>query len=83
MNLRVQLLERWDRISVSVAPETPVATLKHDALAAFGLGSAVASDYVVKLRGWEVRGEADSVAESGARDGSTYLITLRRRRAVR
>ena len=83
MKLRVQLLERWDRMSVSVPPETPVATLKRDALAAFGLGDAVPADYVVKLRGWDVLGEQGSVAESGARDGSTYLITLRRRRAVR
>ncbi|MGH7654415.1 MAG: hypothetical protein ACREN6_07095 [Gemmatimonadaceae bacterium] len=83
MNLRVQLLEQWDRLDVSVAPETSVATVKHDALAAFGLRNVEPSDYVVKLRGWEVRGEEGSVAESGARDGSTYLITLRRRRAVR
>lgn len=83
MKLRVQLLEQWDRMAVEVAPETPVATLKRDALAAFGLRGAVPSDYVVKLRGWEVLGEQGSVAESGARDGSTYLIALRRRRAVR
>jgi hypothetical protein len=83
MNLRVQLLERWDRRAVSVAPETPVATLKRDTLTAFGLRHAVPADYVVKLRGWEVLGEQGSVAESGALDGSTYLIALRRRRAVR
>ena len=50
---------------------------------AFGLADAIPSDYVVKLRGWEVLGEQGSVAESGARDGSTYLISYRRRRAVR
>jgi hypothetical protein len=83
MNLRVQLLEKWDRIAVSVPPETPVASLKRDTLAAFGLGHAEPADYVVKLRGWEVLAEHESVAESGARDGSTYLITLRRRRPVR
>ena len=83
MNLRVQLLERWERLPFSVAPETPVATLKRDALTAFGLADATLSDYVVKLRGWEVLGEQNSIAESGARDGSTYLIMLRRRRAVR
>lgn len=83
MKLRVQLLERWDRIAVDVPAETPVAALKRDSLAAFGLGDAMPADYVVKLRGWEVLGEQGSVAESGARDGSTYLIALRRRRAVR
>lgn len=83
MKLRVQLLERWDRIDVDVPDSTPVATVKRDALAAFGLGDAAPSDYVVKLRGWEVLGEQGSVAESGARDGSTYLMTYRRRRPVR
>jgi hypothetical protein len=83
VNLRVQLLEKWDRMAVNVAPEMPVATLKRDSLAAFGLRDAEPADYVVKLRGWEVLGEQGSVAESGARDGSTYLISLRRRRPVR
>ena len=83
MNVRVQLYEKWDRMAFDVAPETPVATLKRDALAEFGLTDSIPSDYVVKLNGWEVLGEAGSLAESGARDGSTYLISYRRRRAVR
>jgi hypothetical protein len=83
MNLRVQLLERWDRKDFDVKADTPVATLKRDALLAFGLTDAMPSDYVVKLRGWEVLGEQESIADSGARDGSTYLISYRRRRAVR
>lgn len=83
MKFRVQLLERWDRMAFDVPAETSVATLKRDALSAFGLVSAEPADYVVKLRGWDVLGEQGSLAESGARDGSTYLVTLRRRRAVR
>jgi hypothetical protein len=83
VNIRVQLLERWDRMAFDVKPDTSVSTLKNEALAAFGLKNAVAADYVVKLRGWEVLGEQGSVSESGARDGSTYLLAYRRRRAVR
>jgi hypothetical protein len=83
MKLRVQLLERWDRIDMDVPDATPVATVKRDALAAFGLTGATPDDFVVKLRGWEVLGEQGSVADSGARDGSTYLMTYRRRRPVR
>ncbi len=83
MKLRVQLLERWDRIAVDVKPDTPVATLKRDALGAFGLADIPPADFVVKLRGWDVLGEQESIAESGARDGSTFLITYRRRRPVR
>ena len=40
-------------------------------------------DYVVKLRGHEVLDERRSIAEVGARDGSTFLVTNRRRRPVR
>lgn len=83
MKLRVQLLERWDRMPFDVSPDLPVAALKRDALTAFGVNAATAPDYVVKLRGWDVLGEQGTVADSGARDGSTYLLTLRRRRPVR
>ena len=83
MNLRVQLLERWDRIALDVKPDTPVATLKRDALGSFGLAAVPPAEFVVKLRGWDVLGEQASIAESGARDGSTFLITYRRRRPVR
>jgi hypothetical protein len=83
VKLRVQLLERWDRIAVDMKPETPVATLKRDALGAFGLADIPPTEFVVKLRGWDVLGEQESIAESGARDGSTFLITYRRRRPVR
>ena len=83
MNVRVQLLERWDRAPFDVNPDSPVATLKRDALAQFGIAAADAPDYVVKLRGWEVRNEAETVAASGAKDGSTFLVHYRRRRAVR
>jgi hypothetical protein len=83
MNVRVELLERWDRLPFSVSDDTPVATLKRDALSAFGVNTSLAADYVVKLRGFEVLNENESVAESGARDGSTYLVMYRRRRAVR
>jgi hypothetical protein len=83
VNIRVQLLERWDRMAFDVKPDTSVSTLKNEALEAFGLRNVVAADYVVKLRGWDVLGEQGTVAESGARDGSTYLMTYRRRRPVR
>lgn len=83
MNVRVHLLERWDRTALDLPADTPLAALKRDALAAFGLAGAEPSDYAMKLRGWEVQGDQRSIAESGARDGSTFLLTYRRRRPVR
>jgi hypothetical protein len=37
----------------------------------------------MKLRGREITNESETLAESTARSGSTFLITLRRRRPVR
>lgn len=83
VTVRVELPEQWDTIACDVASDTPVATLKHAALAAFGLGGTHAEDFLMKVHGAEVLGEGESVAQSGARDGSTYLLTHRRRRPVR
>ena len=81
--VRVQLLEQWETTAWDVATITTVATLKREALVAFGLPHAIAEDFVLKLRGIDVRDESATVPASGARDGSTYLLTYRRRRAVR
>ncbi len=83
MKVRVQSYETWDRVSLDANPDSPVATLKRDALAAFGLDTSLAADYEIKLMGFEVRNELETVAASGATDGSTYLVAYRRRRAVR
>ena len=80
--VRVQLLEQWETVAWDVASITTVAALKREALVAFGLTQAIAEDYVLKLRGIEVRDESETVPASGARDGSTYLLEDRRRRAV-
>ena len=40
-------------------------------------------DFVVKLRGWEILNEAESLADAGVIDGSILLMTHRRRRPVR
>jgi hypothetical protein len=42
-----------------------------------------ASEYVIKLRGFEVLDENVSLADAGARNGSIFLLTHRRRRPVR
>ena len=83
VTVRVTLLEQWDTVAFSVATTAPVSDLKRAALAEFRLPQAVPADFVMKLRGWDVLGESSSIAESGARDGSTFLLTYRRRRPVR
>jgi hypothetical protein len=82
MTVRVELPDLWDTIAFDVRADTPVLDLKRAALAQFALSEAFPADYVLKLRGFEVLGELASVADSGARDGSTFLLTHRRRRPV-
>jgi hypothetical protein len=81
--IRVELPEQWDTVAFDTAANAPVSELKHEALAQFGLGREMPEEFVLKLLGFEVRGEDATVADSGARDGSTFLLTWRRRRPVR
>lgn len=83
LTLRVQSADQWDALRVEVAPGTPVIELKVRALAELQGAGEQADEYVLKLNGFEVLDEADTVSASGARDGSTYLLAHRRRRPVR
>ena len=82
--VRVQMPEVWDAVRFEIAPTSPVMMLKEHALAA--LKPEDAGDphaFVMKLNGVEVLDEEVSLAEAGAANGSTFLITYRRRRPVR
>jgi len=81
--LRVQLAEAWDMIRVETPASESVATVKAEALAALGPADAPVDAFVVKLNGFEVLDENVSVADSGATNGSTFLLSYRRRRPVR
>lgn len=83
ITVRVQMPEQWDVVAVRCAADTSVLALKRAALEAFGQRTFPAADYVLKLRGFEVLDEAAPVTVAGARDGSTFLLTYRRRRPVR
>ena len=83
ITVRVEMPERWETVAFDVPTEAPVFTLKLEALAQFGLQNALPGDFVLKLRGFDVLAEQASIAASGARGGSTFLITYRRRRPVR
>jgi hypothetical protein len=82
LTIRVEVPERWDVALLSAAPTASVAQVK---LAALGEVSPDddASEYVIKLRGFEIFDENVSLATAGARDGSIFLLTHRRRRPVR
>jgi hypothetical protein len=73
----------WDTVRVSAPPTEPVLSVKVMALAALMPDADFHEDFVVKLHGGEVFDENAPVAEVGARDGSIFLVTSRRRRPAR
>lgn len=81
--LRVQMPEVWDTVRVEVAPREPVLTVKLAALRVLFPEADLHEDFVLKLNGFEVLDETSAVHETGASDGSIFLLTHRRRRPVR
>jgi hypothetical protein len=81
--IRAQIPEVWDMVRLEIDPSTPVIAMKHAAVAALMPDADGAHEFVTKLNGVEVLDENASVAEAGALNGSTFLITFRRRRPVR
>lgn len=81
--VRVEVPEVWDVIRVEATPDTSVAALKQLALEVLLNAGEYPEDYVVKLRGFEVLDERETLESVGARDGTIFLVTGRRRRPVR
>lgn len=91
MTVRVEVPEVWDTVRIVASLNEPVVSIKraaldalcpHEALAVTNHGD-VAEEYIIKLRGWEVLDESLSLSDAGAINGSIFLLTHRRRRAVR
>lgn len=83
ITIRVQLAEVWDTVRVETPLTESVADVKAQALAALRPNGEPVDAFVVKLNGFEVLDENVSVADSGATNGSTFLLSYRRRRPVR
>jgi hypothetical protein len=82
ITVRVQVPEVWDTVRIDAPPDTPVMTLKEHALEVL-VSSADQSAWITKLRGFEVLDESVSLSAAGVENGSTLLVTSRRRRPVR
>jgi hypothetical protein len=82
LSLRVEIPEIWDTVRLTAQPSDTVLAVKIGALAAMMPG-ADHRRWVMKLRGAEVTAESQTLVEVNARSGSTFLLTHRRRRAVR
>ena len=82
ITVRVQVPETWDTVRIDAPPLTPVIDLKTRALETLAPG-AEPVEWVTKLRGFEVLDESASLSAAGVVNGSTLLVTNRRRRPVR
>ena len=83
ITVRVQLMEAWDVVRVETPASERVGNLKAEALAALRPNGDPADEFVLKLNGFEILDENVSIADTGAKNGSTFLVTHRRRRPVR
>jgi hypothetical protein len=82
ITVRVEMPEVWDTVRASASPTTALTVLKQAALDALFPGGT-SDAFVMKLRGFEVLDENESLTNVGAVDGSIFLLTNRRRRPVR
>lgn len=83
LHVRVEMPEVWDVARIDASPDEPVLAVKVHALAALYPKATSHDDFAIKLRGLEIFDESQSLADAGARDGSIFLVTHRRRRPVR
>lgn len=84
LTIRVEVPDVWDTIRVEAPADTPVAVVKERALQALMPDELVnLADFVMKLAGWEVLDEQVALSDAGARNGSIFLLTNRRRRPLR
>lgn len=83
LTIRVEMPEVWDTLRLEAAPTSPVLMVKTHALDALYPEGIDPNEFVMKLNGFEVRNEDETLAEAGAIDGSTFLLTFRRRRPIR
>jgi hypothetical protein len=82
LHLRAQVLESWDAVRIDADPGASLKSLKELAMRALAPDVRNIDEYVVKLHGFEILDEAAPISSTAARNGSTFLITDRRRRPV-
>jgi hypothetical protein len=83
ITLRVQVAEMWEAVKVVARPDTTVAEVKQRVVNEFFPGHEFLDDFVLKLRGWEMLDEQQSLSQAGVVEGAIVLLAYRRRRPVR
>jgi hypothetical protein len=83
MTVRVEVPEVWDAVRVEAPPVASIQVIKTRALAALFPDGGAPDEFVMKLNGFEVLDEHATLRDVGATEGSTFLLTSRRRRPIK
>jgi len=83
ITVRVEVPEVWDAVRVEAPPIASVLVIKTRALAVLYPDGGSPSEFVMKLNGFEMLDENATLRDVGAVEGSTFLLTSRRRRPVK
>ena len=83
ITIRVEIPELWDAVRIECPATEPVLAIKQCALHELLPLVQYHEDFVLKLHGWEILNEHETLASVGAIDGSILLLTHRRRRPLR
>ncbi len=83
LHMRVEIPAVWDVVRIDAQSTEPIRAIKLNALHVLCPKTLFPDDYVVKLGGREVFDESLSVHDVGAKNGSIFCITHRRRRPVK
>jgi hypothetical protein len=83
ITIRVEMQAVWDAIRVEAPPGMTVEELKIHVLSALFPQAAFHEDFVIKLHGWEILNEHESLSAAGIKNGSILLLMHRHRRPLR
>ena len=83
VTIRVEMPAVWDTVRLQAPPTDTVETVKKRALEALFPQAQYHEDFVMKLAGWEILNEHESLAAAGVKDGAILLLMHRRRRPLR
>lgn len=83
ITIRVEIAELWETVRVVADADSTVTDVKQRVVMEFFPEHGFLDEFVLKLRGWEVLDERQSLTAAGITDGSILLLAYRRRRPVK
>jgi hypothetical protein len=83
ITVRVEVPEVWDAVRIEAPPVASILVIKTRALAALFPDGGALDEFVMKLNGFEMLDEHATLRDVGAVEGSTFLLTSRRRRPIK